>query len=181
MKQIILVLAIIFSISNLFSQGIYKSTSGKITFFSETPMENINAANKQLKALLNTKNGEVAFVVTNVGFEFDKPLMGEHFNENYMESDKYKISVFKGKIVETIDYTSNGEHKVTVKGTIDIHGVTQEREMSGKLIIKDGAIAVICSFNVLLKDHKIKIPKVVTENIAETVKVSVNITLEEKK
>jgi hypothetical protein len=103
MKQFILVLAITFSISNLFSQEIYKSTSGSIAFFSETPMENINAANKQLKALLNTKNGEVAFVVTNVGFEFDKPLMGEHFNENYMESDKYKISVFKGKIVETID------------------------------------------------------------------------------
>lgn len=181
MKQIILILAITFSISNLFSQGIYKSTSGKIAFFSETPMENINAANSKLKALINTKNGEVAFVVTNVGFEFDKPLMGEHFNENYMESDKYKISVFKGKIVETIDYTVNGEHSVTVKGTIDIHGVTQEREMKGKLIIKDGKIAVSCSFDVLLKDHKIKIPKVVTKNIAETVKVTVNIVLEEKK
>ena len=177
----LLILLLTLSISTLYGQDIYKSVDGSISFFSETPVENINAANRQLQALINTKNGEVAFVVTNVGFEFDKPLMGEHFNENYMESDKYKISVFKGKIVETIDYSANGEHNVTVKGTIDIHGVTQEREMTGKLIIKDGTIAIMCSFDVLLKDHKIKIPKVVTKNIAETVKVTVNISLKPKK
>ena len=80
------------------SQNIYKSTDGTVSFFSETPVENIDAENKTLTSLLNINTGEIAFLVTNNGFKFDKPLMEEHFNENYIESDKYKVSSFKGKI-----------------------------------------------------------------------------------
>ena len=128
----------IFIVGN--SQNLYKATSGEISFFSETPMENIDAVNKNLKALINTKNGDVAFIVTNVGFKFEKPLMEEHFNENYMESDKYKTSMFKGKIEGSVDFTKDGTYQVKAKGTLNIHGVDQEREIEGKLIIKEGKI-----------------------------------------
>ena len=146
----------IFIVGN--SQNLYKATSGEISFFSETPMENIDAVNKNLKALINTKNGDVAFIVTNVGFKFEKPLMEEHFNENYMESDKYKTSMFKGKIEGSVDFTKDGTYQVKAKGTLNIHGVDQEREIEGKLIIKEGKIDMVSEFNVNLKDHKIKIP-----------------------
>ena len=152
----------------------------KFLFFSEAPVENISAVNKNAKALINAKNNEVAFVVTNVGFKFEKLLMEEHFNENYMESHKYKVSVFKGKIINEIDFTKDGTYEVTAKGTLDIHGVTVEREIKGTLTIINGNITLTSEFDVALKDHKIKIPKVVIKNIAEVIKVSINIQFSNK-
>ncbi|MCB0402860.1 MAG: YceI family protein [Flavobacteriales bacterium] len=181
MKTFILSISLLLSVSLSFSQNIYKAVQGEIAFFSETPIENIDAHNTNLKALLNTDNNEIAFVVTNVGFKFEKPLMEEHFNENYMESDKYKVSSFKGTISgDLIEYAKDGEYPVTAKGTLDVHGVSQEREIKGTLIVKGGMITMKSEFNIALKDHKIKIPKVVVQNIAETVKVTVNIDFEKK-
>lgn len=164
-----------------YSQSLYKATDGEISFFSETAMENIDAVNKDVKALINTKSGEVAFIVANVGFHFEKPLMEEHFNENYMESDKYKTSVFKAKITGDVDYTKDGKYSVKVKGMLNMHGVEKEREINGEINVRDGKINVISEFDVNLKDHKIKIPKLVVKNIAETVKVTVNLNFEIKK
>jgi polyisoprenoid-binding protein YceI len=164
-----------------YSQNLYKATEGDISFFSKTPMENIDAVNKDVKALINTAKGEVAFIVANISFHFKKPLMEEHFNENYMESDKYKTSVFKGKIIGNVDYTIDGEYPVKVKGVLNMHGVEKEREIDGFITVKDGRFNVESEFNVVLKDHKIKIPKLVIKNIAKSVKVSVNLNFELKK
>ena len=106
--------------------------------------------------------------------------MEEHFNENYMESDQFKTAMFKGVIVEKIDYTKDGEYKVTAKGELNIHGVNKERLISGKMIIKNGKIQVIASFDVRLADHDVDIPKVVTKKIAETVTVKVKTNFEKK-
>jgi hypothetical protein len=181
MKKIMLIIACIATVTVGHAQNLYKAVDGEISFFSKTPMEDIDAINKDVKALINTKTGEVAFISTNVGFHFEKPLMEEHFNENYMESDKYKVSVFKGKIIQQINYTENGEHDVVVKGILNIHGVEQEREIPGIVSVKDGKINVIADFIVKVKDHKIKIPKLVVKNIAESVKVTVNLNFELKK
>ncbi|MDT8412081.1 MAG: YceI family protein [Vicingaceae bacterium] len=178
-KFSILIIALVTSF-NIYSQELYKATDGEISFFSEAPVENISAVNKNVKALINAKNNEVAFIVTNVGFKFEKPLMEEHFNENYMESHKYKVSVFKGKIIDDIDFTKDGTYEVTAKGTLDIHGVTVEREIKGTLTISNGKIKLTTAFDVALKDHKIKIPKVVVKNIAEILKVTVNINFAKK-
>lgn len=180
MRTIILCLFILVNTINLSAQDLYKATDGEISFFSEAPVENISAVNKDVKALINAKNAEVAFIVTNVGFKFEKPLMEEHFNENYMESHKYKVSVFKGKIIDKIDFTKDGTYEVTAKGTLDIHGVTVEREIKGTLTISNGKINLTTDFVVALKDHKIKIPSVVVKNIAEVVKVTVNINFAKK-
>ncbi|MBL4593226.1 MAG: YceI family protein [Flavobacteriales bacterium] len=180
MKKYILLSILVGLFQFSFSQNLYKATSGEISFFSETPLENIEAINKKVKALINTKNGELAFIVTNVGFHFEKPLMEEHFNENYIESDKYKVSMFKGKIVEKIDYSVDGTYQVTVKGKLNLHGVEKEREIKGVITIKDGKINVTSEFVLKLSDHKIRIPKVVTKKIAEEVKIKVNLNFELK-
>jgi len=180
MKKITLVVLILSTVIVGYSQNLYKSVSGEISFFSETPMENIDAVNKDVKSLINTKNGDIAFIVTNVGFHFEKPLMEEHFNENYMESDKYKVSMFKGKILGDVDFTKDGNYPVKAKGVLNMHGVDKEREIEGSLIIKDGIINVVTEFNVKLEDHKIDIPKLVVKNIAEIVKVKVNVNFELK-
>jgi hypothetical protein len=181
MKKIILLIMCVATLTVVHAQNLYKAVDGEISFFSKTPMEDIDAENKNVKALINTSTGEVAFIATNVGFHFEKPLMEEHFNENYMESDKYKVSVFKGKIVEDIDFTKDGKYNVTVKGFLNIHGVEKEREVPGIVSVENGKVNVLTDFVVKVKDHKIKIPKLVVKNIAETVKVAVNLNFELKK
>lgn len=175
MKKITLLLisAFIFSIGN--AQDVRKSTSGEISFFSETPVEDIDAVNKKVRGIIKPKTSDVAFVATIVGFHFEKPLMEEHFNENYMESDQYKVATFKGKIVGDVNYQKDGEYAVKAKGVLNIHGVDKDREIMGTITVKDGTMNLNSTFNVALKDHDIKIPKLVVKNIAETVRVTVNI------
>jgi len=166
------------------SQSLYKATSGEISFFSKTPVEDIEAINKKTQGILKPKTNEIVFVAPIVSFHFEKPLMEEHFNENYMESDKgndYKTAIFKGKIIGDVDYTKDGEYKVTVKGTLKIHAVTKEREIPGTITVKNGKFHVNSKFQVKLKDHDIAIPKLVIKNIAEVVDVTVNIDFEKKK
>lgn len=176
MKNLLFIVCLLTVGINLPAQ-IYKSNSCEITFFSEAPMENIDAVNKDGKSILNTKTNELVFVVTIIGFKFKKPLMEEHFNENYMESDKYKTAHFKGQVIGDVDYLKDGEYNVKAKGVLNIHGVDQEREISGVITVKNGTIELNSSFDVQLKDHKIKIPKMVIKNIAETVKVTVKSSL----
>lgn len=175
----IVFLTILFSVltNNFFSQEIYKSSQTEITFFSETPLENIDAINKEGKAILNTKTNELVFITSIIGFKFKKPLMEEHFNENYMESDKYKTAHFKGQIVGNVDYLKDGEYPVKAKGVLNIHGVDKERELSGIITVKNGVIELNSTFDVHLKDHNIKIPKMVIKNIAETVLVKIQTSL----
>lgn len=180
MKKLILIsFFAIFSITS-FCQGIYKATSGIIDFFSEAPMENIEAKNTQVKAIMNTDKHEIAFIVPVIGFKFEKPLMEEHFNENYMESEKYKTAQFSGKYTGNVNFKKNGLYPVKGKGKINIHGVEQERDFNGEMNVDGNKIILTCKFDVLLKDHKIKIPKVVVKNIAEKVEVNVNVNFEPK-
>ncbi len=157
-------------------KSVIKSDSVIIDFHAGTPLEDIDAKSTKAKGLLKTSNGEFAFVVANRTFHFKRSLMEEHFNENYMESDKYPVSTFKGKILnfDEIDLTKDGTYQVKAKGVLSIHGVEKEREIEGTLVIKDGKVHIESNFIVKLEDHKIKIPKVVTEKIAEEVKVIVN-------
>lgn len=180
MKKIILLSLFVGLFQFSKAQDIYQIVDGEVSFFSTTPVEDIDAVNKTVKGLINSKNNEVAFIVTIVGFHFKKPLMEEHFNENYMESGTYKTAMFKGTIVGEIDYSKDGEYKVTAKGTLTMHGVAKDRVITGKLIVKDGKIQLIADFDVKLADHDVRIPKVVTKKIAETVNVKVNANFEKK-
>jgi hypothetical protein len=157
----------------------YLCQKGKVNFFSATAMENIDATTNSALCVLNTKSKKIYAKITQTSFVFKDKLMRDHFNENYMETDKFPTSVLDMAIVEDLDYTKDGTYDVTLKGTIEMHGVKQEREIKGKLTIKNGQpVNGSAVFTVKLADHKIKIPSVVGANIAEDVKVTVDLNFE---
>ena len=155
----------------------FTSKTVKVRFFSSTPIEDIRAASDKGVAVLISKTGKIAFQVPIKSFEFAKGLMQEHFNENYMESDKYPYAKFDGKINQEIDFTKDGEYNVSATGALLIHGIIKQRTIPGTLKIKDGQIQILSGFEVACADHKIKIPNLVFTKIAEVIKVNVHATL----
>ncbi|WP_044175014.1 YceI family protein [Flectobacillus major] len=150
---------------------LYATQSGETSFFSETPIENITATSKTVGAIINTQTGEIAVSMKITSFDFPNKLMQEHFNENYLESTKFPTATFKGKIQETIDYRKNGTYNVTTKGILTVHGVAQNREFKGKIVIDALKVTLTSEFDVKLVDHNIEIPKLVFAKIAEVIKV----------
>lgn len=180
MKKLIFTAAILFGTFVSLQAQIYKSKAdgSSVTFFSKSPLEDITAVNKKSTFVINTTTNDVQAGINMLNFKFRKPLMEEHFNENYVESHKYPTCVFKGKIVETIDYTKDGENKVTVKGTLNLHGVTKDVELKGTLTKKGNEISIESDFKIKIAEYKIKVPSLYVQNIAEVVDVNVTATLE---
>lgn len=156
---------------------IYTGKSYEVSFFSDGPIEDIAATCKSAQVMLNASRNDIAIKVTIKGFRFEKQLMEEHFNEKYMESDKFPYAEFSGKIKDSIDYKKDGVYKVTVAGKLKIHGVEKERTIPGTVTIKNGEVTVETKFDVALKDHNIEIPSVLVKNIAEVVEVKFTSTL----
>jgi YceI-like domain len=154
----------------------YISKTGHIWFFSHTPVEDIEAHNHQVASTLNVSNGEIAFGMLIKGFEFKKALMQEHFNENYMESDKIPKANFKGKItnLSNIDFKKDGTYATEVSGDLTIHGVTKPITTKGTIDVKDGKVTAKAKFIVSPKDYDIKIPSVVEKNIAREIEVNID-------
>ena len=159
------------------AQDVYLDTKGTISFFSETPVEDIDATSKQAVCAINVKTKDVFFKVRMESLTFKKALMQEHFNENYMESDQYPFATFKGKIDQDIDLTKDGTYQVTVTGALTIHGVAQDRTIPGTILVKGQSLDVSSTFDVKVADHKIRIPTIVSAQIAESVNVKVNSVL----
>jgi len=177
-KMIITLLLVIASVITN-AQGKLYTKSGKVTFFSSTSLENIEAINKTVVVLLDTKTGDLQFAVLMKGFEFKKALMQEHFNRDYVESDKYPKAEFKGQVSNngSINYSMDGNYPATVKGKLTIHGVTKDIETSGTITVKEGKITLESSFPVLVADYNISIPKLYRDNISKSIKVTVNCAL----
>jgi hypothetical protein len=173
MKKLLITFALIYAANAVSAQSIYKSKDALITFFSKSPLEDISAKNNQVTSILNINTGEIVFFVPIRGFKFEKDLMETHFNEKYLESDKYPKASLKAKINEKIDYSKDGEYNVTATGTMNIHGVDKNITEKGKLTIKGGEIHLECNFVAITADYKIEIPKLVIKNIAEKIDVKV--------
>ncbi|UIR55632.1 YceI family protein [Sphingobacterium sp. SRCM116780] len=154
----------------------FTSKDATISFFSSAPLEDIEAKSNLAGSALNISTGDIIFKVKNTSFEFDKKLMQEHFNENYMESDKYPFSEFKGKIEESKKLNDNGNYTLKVSGTLQIHGVNKPYVTLVAFNVKNSVIKTLASFDVRLSDHKITIPSIVGKNIAEVVKVKIDAT-----
>lgn len=148
-----------------------KSSESYIRFYSDAPMEDIEAVNENATSIIDMENKTLVFVVPITSFEFDKSLMQEHFNENYLESDKYPKAIFKGKIESWNG--EEGENDAIAKGEFEIHGEKQQVEVSGKIIKNGDQLKVSAVFVIRLEDYKIKIPKAVFYNIAEEVEVTI--------
>ncbi|HEY9176186.1 MAG TPA: YceI family protein [Flavipsychrobacter sp.] len=181
MKKLMIAAVLIGMTTTAYAQK-YMTRTGKVTFFSSTPMENIEAFNNETAAVLNAATGDFVFQVPIKSFRFEKALMQEHFNENYMESSKYPKAEYKGKItdIDKVNFSKNGSYNVTTKGKLTVHGVTRDVTLPGTLVIKDNTATINSEFKVAPKDHDINIPGLVENKIAKEIEVTVNSILEKK-
>jgi len=180
MQKLFITLTALFLYTGLKAQ-VWVSKSVTSSFYSSTPVEDIDAESKSGASAIDTKSNNIIFKISNTSFQFKKKLMQEHFNENYMESDKFPTSDFKGKILEQIDFSKPGSYPITVKGNLQIHGVTKEYTTKGLLVITNGEAKASSTFNVKLADHNIKIPTIVFKQIAETILVKMTAIYQPKK
>lgn len=148
----------------------YVMEKGSVNFFSDAAIEDIKADNKKVSGLFNVSSGDIAFVVPIKEFSFDKPLMKEHFNDKYMETEKYPKATFQGK-VEQFDINKSNQ-TVEAVGNLTIHGVTQAVTIPGTIVKNGDSYSFKSVFVVKLADHKIQIPKLLWQNIAEQVEVT---------
>lgn len=163
------------------AQRLY-TKNGTVSFFSKATLENIEASSSQVVSLLNFATGDIQFSVIIKSFHFKKSLMEEHFNENYMESDKYPKATFKGKInnLTAVNFSADGTYSAEVSGDLTIHGVTNRVTVTGKIVVKTGVPVATALFKIRLSDYKISIPKIVKDNIAEVVDVNLSCAFDQK-
>lgn len=182
MKKAVLIMSLLVAVSVTFGQK-FITKNGYIKFYSETPVETIEAHNRQVNSALDITTGDFVFKVLIKSFEFEKALMQEHFNENYMESDKFPDATFSGKILNlsAIDFTKDGKYEAEVEGDMKIHGETKKVKEKGTFEVSGGKITGKSVFMVHLADYKIKIPNTVVNNIAEDIQVTVDVNLEQLK
>ncbi|MET1057104.1 MAG: YceI family protein [Pedobacter sp.] len=180
MKTLLFTLICAFFCISVHAQHLYTSKSTSISFFASTPAEDVEATSTKASSVIDTKTRNLIFKVSNTTFQFPKKLMQEHFNENYMESDKYPASTFKGKIRDDIDLEKDGTYTVTIDGSLDIHGITKNYQTTATLIVSKGTITAKTSFKVTVADHQIKIPTLVFAKIAQIVDVHISAVYQPK-
>jgi polyisoprenoid-binding protein YceI len=180
MKKLIFLSAIVMMIIPFASAQKYMTKNGTIRFFSDGQTEKIEALNHQVNSALDASTGNFVFKVLIKSFEFEKALMQEHFNENYMQSDQFPNATFSGKVLNLKDINLNkdGTYAAVVEGDLTMHGITNKVKTNGTFEVKNNKIVGKSSFNVLIKDYNIAIPKAVVKNIAENIQIDVNVAME---
>ena len=161
---------------------IYFTKNGNVSFYSKSLLQDIEADNNQVISVLDMKTGALQFSLLNNAFQFPKAKMQADFNESYMESDRYPRSTFKGSIIniQSVDLAKDGSYPVEVKGQLTIHGVTKTVAAQGILNTNKTTITANSTFNVMVKDYGIKIPSIVSQKIAEQIRITVNCKYEKK-
>lgn len=172
----------LFIFSDIKSQEKYFTKSGRIIFdaTAKNSPEKIDAVNGAVTCVFDTKTGNIQFAVLMKGFQFERALMQEHFNENYVESDKYPRSEFKGTIhnPETFSTMKDGVYPVVVKGKLTIHGVSREIESKGIITVKNGSVGASSSFDINLQQYNISIPQLVADKLSPNVKITMDCNLQ---
>lgn len=156
------------------AQKKYSVDSGEIRFTSNAQLEVIQASSSQLKGIIDSSTNQFAFRVNIISFKgFNSSLQRDHFNENYLETEKYPTASFTGKIIEQIDWSADGTYDVRAKGELDIHGQKQTRIIKSKVIIRNGQVDIESVFVVPLADHNISIPRIVSQKIATEIEIRI--------
>ena len=178
MKNKIFLFAIFLGLFSVTNAQKLISKNGHIWFYSHTPVEDIEAHNRQVVSILDPATGNIQYSLLIKSFEFNKKLMEEHFNENYMESDEFPKASFKGKIdnLPDIDFSKDGEYRAQVSGELTIHGVTKNINSSGTIIVESGVPTTKSRFIVSPADYNISIPDLVKDHIAREIEVDVDVT-----
>lgn len=156
---------------------IYLSRNGRVSFLSDAPLELIKATNTNLSGVLDINDRSFSFQIPIKAFEgFNSSLQKVHFNEDYMETELFPYSTFKGRIIEEIDLSVPGQYKIRAKGKLIIHGVEIDRIIRCDLVSTAGKIDVKAEFTVFIADHNISIPSILNQKIATEIKVDVKLT-----
>ena len=160
------------------AQPAYRTESGEIIFDASTPLEDIYAVNKKVNAIVKD-DGEIAVLLLVKEFDFKRKLMQEHFNENYVESDKYPKAYFVGNIESfALDSISEGPRSFELRGDLTLHGVTQAIETELSVELNGDSIELRTEFVVRTEDHKIKVPRILFKKVGEEVEVTFNARLD---
>ena len=182
-KYLVLRIALLLS---LFSAGlvyakvsqVYAVKSSKVTFKSVAELELISAESTALTGLVDPNTKNFAFSVSNKSFDgFNSALQKEHFNDNYLESDKYPNTTFTGRIIDDIDFKKYGIYTIRVKGMFKVKGVTREELIRGTLEVSSAGIKLNTSFSILLSDYEIRIPRIVNQKIAPDIQIAIQANL----
>ncbi len=181
-KGIVTILFLLTTIPGAFTQDkdqIYICRNGSVSFISDAPLELIKASNDKLSGALDVNDRSFSFQVPTKAFEgFNSSLQKVHFNEDYMETELFPNSTFKGKIIEEVDLTVPGEYKIRAKGKLNIHGIEIDRIVRCDLSVTDDKINVNAAFTVFIADHNISIPSILNQKIATEIKVDIRFTFE---
>jgi polyisoprenoid-binding protein YceI len=180
MKALLITIVILGTASTVAGQDKYMTRDGYIRFYSSTPVEDIKAENNHVGSIIGTSTGEIVFTLKMTDFNFKKRLMQRHFNDSYVESDKFPTSTFKGFITDNdnVDYSTAGSYPVVVEGDLTIHGVTNSITTPGTIELTEGGIRANAIFIVKPADYDIKIPKIVRRKIAEEMEITVKMKYE---
>jgi hypothetical protein len=158
--------------------NVYTCKNGQVSFLSDAPLEIIRASSKNLAGAINLTDRSFSFLIPTKTFEgFNSSLQKTHFNEDYMETETYPNSTFKGKIIEEVDLSVPGTYKIRAKGKMYIHGIENDRIVRCDLIVSEKKIDVSANFTVFLADHDISIPSILNQKIAEEIKVEISFSL----
>ncbi|HRH63312.1 MAG TPA: YceI family protein [Bacteroidia bacterium] len=180
--SIVVISFILSQVALVFAQAEeYTTAKGNVGFLSQSSLEVIHAESRELRGIINITNNNFVFAVRITSFDgFNVSLQREHFNENYLESDKFPLATFQGKVIDSYDFENPKGCIVRAKGLLKIHGQEQEKIIKVHLIKKGNTISITSNFSVLLEDYNIKIPRIVHGKIAQTVAVDVNADLVRK-
>jgi len=177
MKRIFLFLTVLVLPLQTFAQSLrYKTSTGHIWFTSVSPLETIEAHNRQVIALLDKGSGALAFKVVMKSFEFKKAAMQDHFNAQYLHTDKYPNATFDGKLTDpaAVNYSKDGTYNVEVSGKLTIHGVTKEIKEKGTVSISGKTLTTKSTFTINLDDYNVSIPSNYVNNISKTITINVD-------
>jgi len=176
MKKLIFVFILSISAGAVHSQ-VYMTRNGFVGFYSKTPLEDIKAENKQVYSVIDASKKNLSFILLVKGFSFNKKLMQDHFNEEYIESDKYPKARFLGSYTGEVDLAKNGVYKVQVQGDLTLHGVTKSITIPATIEVQDDKLIGKCDLKLSPGDFNIKIPSIVREKIAQQMDVHVSADL----
>lgn len=177
MKKLILVVVCLIFSGAAFSQKMITRT-GEIKFDATVPgaTDQVAATNNSVSSIFDKSTGDLVVQAMVKSFKFKVALMEEHFNENYMESDKLPKASFKGKV---LSYDSkNGSYDV--EGDLTIHGVTKKVKTKMTFTGEGSKLIIAGNFTVNLADYKLEVPALAKKTLAETAKISIKLPLENK-
>jgi hypothetical protein len=151
------------------------SKSGKITFEgSVASFEEVKAINNNVTFILNPATGEIASLALMKGFRFKVALMEEHFNENYIETDRYPKATFRGKI-EGFDLESLrvNPKDFIIKGKLELHGKSRDIITKARISKSVSGISILSDFSVNASDFNIEIPSLVKSKVSNKINIQV--------